>query len=165
MILRIKRNWGVFLLLSLGMYSCTQDQGFTNYHKLPAEGFGSEPIVFEIPEGLIGATPQNLFIRLRNDNDYPYSNLFLICSLKAGADLVLQDTLEYAMAAPDGTWLGTGFTEVKESKLWWKQEVVIPEARPLVIEIAQAMRSPGTAEGLDALKGILALGISIEPKK
>ncbi|NDG46306.1 MAG: gliding motility lipoprotein GldH [Flavobacteriia bacterium] len=109
--------------------------------------------------------PQNLFIRLRNDNDYPYSNLFLICSLKAGGEIVLQDTLEYAMAAPDGRWLGTGFTEVKESKLWWKEGVVIPDRRPLIIEIAQAMRTPGTAEGLDALKGIVAVGISIEAKK
>ena len=63
---------------------------------------------------------------LRNDNTYPFANIFLIASLTAGGELVTQDTLEYAMAAPDGKWLGTGFTEVKESKLWWKEGVVFP---------------------------------------
>ncbi len=165
MILRKKRSWGFLLLFCLGLLSCSQDREFTSYQILPAQGFGINPIVFELTDNQIDQTPHNLFIRLRNDNDYPYSNLFLICSLKAGGEIVLQDTLEYAMAAPDGTWLGTGFTEVKESKLWWKEGVVIPDIRPLIIEIAQAMRTPGTAEGLDALKGIVAVGISIEAKK
>ena len=162
--LRKKRNWGFFLFCVVSL-SCSPDQGYTSYQTLPAEGFGSEAIVFAILEDYFDQKPQNLFIRLRNDNDYPYSNLFLICSLKAGKDLILHDTLEYAMAAPDGTWLGSGFTEVKESKLWWKEGVVIPQERPLVIEIAQAMRSPGAAAGVDVLKGIVAVGVSIEAKQ
>jgi hypothetical protein len=66
------------------------------------------------------------------------------------------------MAAPDGKWLGTGFTEVKESKLWWKEGVVFPAARPLKISISQAVRNNGVAEGVSKLKGIVAVGISIE---
>ena len=105
---------------------------------------------------------KNVFIRLRNDNTYPFANIFLIASLTAGGELVTQDTLEYAMAAPDGKWLGTGFTEVKESKLWWKEGVVFPAARPLKISISQAVRNNGVAEGVSKLKGIVAVGISIE---
>ena len=91
-----------------------------------------------------------------------FANIFLIASLTAGGELVTQDTLEYAMAAPDGKWLGTGFTEVKESKLWWKEGVVFPAARPLEISISQAVRNNGVAEGVSKLKGIVAVGISIE---
>jgi len=83
-------------------------------------------------------------------------------SLVGGDEVLIQDTLEYAMAAPDGTWLGKGFTELKESKLWWKEGVVFPEKRPLKIKVAQAVRNNGSAEGVFKLEGILSIGISIE---
>ena len=107
---------------------------------------------------------KNLFIRLRNDNSYPYANIFLIASLRAGEDLLTQDTLEYAMANPDGSWKGKGFSEIKESKLWWKEGVVFPKMRPISIAISQAVRNNGRAKGILSLKGIEAIGISIEDK-
>jgi len=58
--------------------------------------------------------------------------------------------------------LGTGFSEVKESKLWWKEGVVFPKERPIFIKVSQAVRNNGAAEGVSNLKGILSVGISIE---
>ena len=78
---------------------------------------------------------------------------------------MLQDTLEYAMAAPDGSWLGIGFTELKESKLWWKKGIKIPTERPVQIEISQAIRVNGSATGVTELKGIVSVGISIEDQE
>ena len=40
----------------------------------------------------------NLFLNVRNNNDYPYNNLFLIVSLNQPDGKVLVDTLEYQMA-------------------------------------------------------------------
>jgi hypothetical protein len=37
------------------------------------------------------------------------------------------DTLEYQMAEPDGTLLGNGFTDIKESKLFFKENVKFRE--------------------------------------
>ena len=89
----------------------------------------------------------------------------MIAILKAGDQLVFQDTLEYAMAAPDGSWLGDGFTELKESKLWWKKGIKIPTERPVQIEISQAIRVNGSATGVTELKGIVSVGISIEDQE
>ena len=89
----------------------------------------------------------------------------MIATLKAGDQQVLQDTLEYAMAAPDGSWLGIGFTELKESKLWWKKGIKIPTERPVQIEISQAIRVNGSANGVTELKGIVSVGISIEDQE
>jgi gliding motility-associated lipoprotein GldH len=132
------------------------------YKTTAEEGLSTTPVTFELPEQAIDTLTKNVFIRLRNDNTYPYANIFLIARLTAGGERITQDTLEYAMAAPDGKWLGTGFTEIKESKLWWKEGVVFPKARPLTISIAQAVRNNGVAEGVSKLKGIIAVGISIE---
>ena len=142
--------------------SCNYDNSYTDYKNIVKEGLGTTPLVFNLPEKAIDSEKKNVFILLRNDNSYPYANVFLIASLQAGEEQVTQDTLEYAMAAPDGTWLGSGFTEVKESKLWWKEGVVFPKKRPIFIKVSQAVRNNGAAEGVSNLKGILSVGISIE---
>ena len=66
------------------------------------------------------------------------------------------------MASPDGKWLGEGFSEVKESKLWWKQSVIFPKERPIKIKISQAVRNNNVNNGVEKLKGIVSVGISIE---
>ena len=72
------------------------------------------------------------------------------------------DTLEYAMASPDGKWLGSGFNEIKESKLWWLGGVILSNQEPLTIEVSHAVRNNGEEKGVSKLKGIISLGISIE---
>lgn len=152
----------LILFLFVGLSSCNKNIGYTTYQTLSKEGMTSTPYVFELSDLSFDNNPQNLFVRLRNDNSFAFANIFLICTLKAGDNLVLQDTLEFSMAAPDGTWLGTGFTQVKESKLRWKEGVVIPMGKPLLIEIGQAMRKSGTTNGISTLQGILSVGVSIE---
>lgn len=162
MVLIKKFSFTFILFLLLGLNCCTKQASFTSYRSLGSEGMSAKPYVFELNDLSIDNTPQNLFIRLRNDNSYPFTNIFLICTLKSGENIVLEDTLEYTMAAPDGSWLGKGFTEVKESKLWWKEGVVFPREKPVVVEISQAMRNNGSAEGISSLKGIVSVGLSIE---
>ena len=72
-------------------------------------GLGTSPIIFEIPENILDTLRKNIFLRLRNNNNYQYSNIFLIVSLTAGEEQITNDTLEYLMASPEGKWLGEGF--------------------------------------------------------
>ena len=156
------KNIALIYLILIGLFSCNSDNGFTKYKSLSNKGLSDEPVIFDIPEKAIDGGLKNLFIRLRNDNTYPYSNIFLIASIIAGEELITQDTLEYAMANPDGSWIGKGFTQVKESKLWWKEKMVFPKIRPISISISQAVRNNGKADGVPSLKGIVSVGISIE---
>ena len=151
----------IFLLL-LVVISCNKKSDFTSYYTLGIEGMSSKPYVFELSNISFESKPYNFFVHLRNDNSYAFNNIFLICSLKVADELVLQDTLEYAMARPDGTWLGDGFTEVKESKLWWKEGIFIPESKPLVVEISHAMRNSGNIKGISNLEGIVSVGLNVE---
>ena len=159
---RILKNKVLLCFIFTCLVSCESDSGYTNYKSLTKDGFSSSPIVFNIPENVIDSGIKNLFIRLRNDNNYLYSNIFLIASVQAGNDVIFKDTLEYAMANPDGSWIGKGFTEVKDSKLWWKEGIVFPKERPISISIGQAVRSFGKEKGVSRLKGIQSVGISIE---
>ena len=75
-----------------------------------------------------------------------------------------RDTLEYAMADPQGKWLGAGFLDVKESKLWWKADWNPPHSGPYFIEFSQRVRNNGSVEGVSFLDGIINVGVSIEPQ-
>lgn len=143
-------------------FGCIPEKGYTFYKSVSNEGLGFNPLIFKVPEGIVNSSKKNIFLRLRNNNEYPYSNIFLLASLRSGEDKIYDDTLEYAMASADGTWLGSGFNEIKESKLWWQGGVILPNEKPLIIEVSQAVRNNGDQEGVSKLKGIISIGISIE---
>ena len=80
---------------------------------------------------------------------------------------VTKDTLEYLMAKPNGELLGSGFTSVKEHKLYWLKayddSFVFSEEGTYKIQIQQAMRHRGEPNGVAQLDGIIDVGFSIEP--
>lgn len=152
----------IISLISLLVLNCEQKKGYSAYQSMGEDGLGTSPVIFEIPEKVLDKLRKNIFLRLRNNNNYQYSNIFLIVSLTAGEEQIINDTLEYLMASPEGKWLGEGFLDVKESKLWWKESVIFPEERPIKISISQAVRSNGVNKGVEKLKGIVSVGVTIE---
>ncbi len=104
----------------------------------------------------------NLFLNIRNTNEYKYSNLFLIATIEFPQGKTITDTLEYKMANPDGTWLGHGIGSVKENKLWYKENVSFTEKGKYILRIGHAVRNNGNVEGVTELEGINDVGFSIE---
>ena len=104
----------------------------------------------------------NMFINVRNDGTYPYSNLFLIAELQFPNGDMQRDTLEYEMSEADGKWLGTGYGSLKENKLWYKENVVFPTSGVYKLEISHAMRKNGQVDGIVELEGITDVGYLIE---
>ena len=119
-----------------------------------------EKVLFTLDKGI--ENPVNLMIYIRNNKQYPYSNLFLIAKLKTGDPLLLCDTLEYAMADAQGKWLGKGFLEVKESKLWWRENYQLPAVENINVQLEHALRSNNSEQGLDNLEGIVGVGFAVE---
>ncbi len=93
--------------------------------------------------------------------------MYLIVSLKEPGKkpTIKIDTLEYQMADADGTLLGAGFTDVKESKLWYLENYVFSRMGKYNVEVVQAVRATGEVDGVAALKGITELGLRIEKTK
>lgn len=108
---------------------------------------------FEISDA---QNPKNIIFVVRNNNEYPYSNLFLISSIKGAKNEILKtDTLQYILAKPNGEWLGNGMGSVKEIYLQYKNDYLFPKNGKYQIEVTQGMRA-------DTLKGIEDVGIKIE---
>ncbi|PQB05527.1 gliding motility lipoprotein GldH [Aureitalea marina] len=120
-----------------------------------------QPAVFDLPQ-LESDRTYNLFLDVRNTNDYPFSNLFLIVSMDFPNGKVITDTLEYRMANPDGSWLGKGIGTVKDNKLWYKEQIQFTETGTYRLSVAHAVRNNNRVQGVSQLAGISDVGYSIE---
>ncbi len=104
----------------------------------------------------------NLFMNLRVNKSYPYCNLFVIFKIHQPDSDILVDTLQFQMAKPDGTLLGNGFSDVKESRLELKEGYVFPKAGSYKFSVEQVVRELGEVEGVSSLNGVSEVGFRIE---
>lgn len=156
------RKIPVFIFFGLlVLLSCDKTRVYDEYQSLPNEWHKDTIVSFKI-EAPDTVNNYNLFINLRNNADYQFSNLFLITEISFPYGKVVSDTLEYEMAKPSGEWLGTGFGELKENKLWYKENFQFSEAGQYTVNIQQAMRKRDSVKGLEKLKGVTEVGFRVE---
>lgn len=151
----------LLLLIVLFFCSCDKKRVFDEY-KTVGESWKKDSIVGFNFNQMDTLTPYNLFVNIRNNDDYEFSNLFLIVSMQQPDGLVRKDTLQYEMANADGTLMGDGFADIKENKLFYKEKVRFAKAGNYKISIQQAVRKTGKIEGVSDLKGVTEVGFRIE---
>lgn len=151
----------LFLFLIAGsVVSCDKKRVFDEYKSVGKSWDKDSIVSFDIPS-MDTKKQYNLFLNIRDNNDYPYNNLFLIVSMEQPDKKTLVDTLEYQMANPDGSLLGEGFTDVKESKLVYKERMKFKKGN-YKIHIRHAVRQTGKVVGVAKLDGITEVGFRIE---
>jgi hypothetical protein len=58
--------------------------------------------------------------------------------------------------------MGDGFSDIKESKLFYKEKVAFKLKGDYKVHIQQAVRQTGKVSGVDDLKGITEVGFRVE---
>lgn len=160
----MQSNW-YFLVIALGILSCSKPSFFNKYESLDNDKWSlNQTINFNV-DVTDTITPVSIFINIRNTNQYPYSNLFLIVKSYHDHTIYQIDTLEYEMSDASGRWLGTGFAEVKENKLVFKSDDVFPKKGNYRFSISHANRNTGSLKGDEFLIGITDVGMRIDYKK
>ncbi len=155
------KNSILFILVALLVISCDKKRVFDEYKSVGNSWHRDSIITFKLPK-LESEKKYNLFVNVRDNNDYPFDNLFLIVSLEQPNKKILVDTLEYKMANPDGTLMGDGFTDIKENKLFYKEKVDFKLKGDYKVHVRQAVRQKGKVAGVNNLKGITEVGFRIE---
>lgn len=137
--------------------SCADDKQNTQIKALDGQWARKDTLYFPIENK--ANTPIDILFVVRNNNDYPYSNIRFIASVKEeNTDKTMTtDTLNYTLAAPDGRWLGTGFGDTKELEILYKEKYTFPKTGKYTLRLVQAMRT-------DTLRGLEDIGVKIEPK-
>ena len=160
-----RTSWLLLMLVCLFVVtSCDSEAVYDEYRSVPNKWHKDSvaSFNFKAPDTIEN---YNLYVNLRNTNDYKFSNLFLIVELNYPNGKAVKDTLEYKMAAPSGELLGTGFSDIKENKLWYrgyKTPFKFSEAGDYNVNIQHAMRQNGDVNGVVNLEGITDIGFRVE---
>ncbi|MGL5112543.1 MAG: gliding motility lipoprotein GldH [Flavobacterium sp.] len=154
----IKNSCLLFSLVLL-FWACDKKRVFDDYQSV-GSGWNKDSVVsFDLPV-LDSTKTYNLYVNLRANDAYPFNNIFLIVAMEQKNGFTKVDTLEYQMAHPDGTLLGDGFSDLKESKLLYKEKVTCKGTSKVYIK--QAVRENGKVPGVPVLDGITNVGFRIE---
>jgi len=138
----MRKIYGLFVFVAVLIIGCDEKRVFDEYQAV--QGWHKDSLVnFEIEE-LDSTQVYDLFINIRNNNQYAYSNLFLITKIHFPQGKVISDTLEYEMAKPSGEWLGDGFGDIKENKLWYKEKEAKLKALKLTLDKMDKTYGKGT---------------------
>lgn len=135
--------------------SCNLNLVFEQYQPVDQRNWNKDSLlIFNIP--ITDTTSNhNLFVSVRNDVNYSYSNLWLFITIEQPDGERLDDKFEMTLADPSGKWLGKGFGGIKTREVIFRSNVFFPVSGDYKISITQGMRE-------DVLKGISDVGIRIE---
>ncbi len=97
----------------------------------------------------------NFYVNIRNNNKYPYSNIYLFINTKFPSGKTSRDTVECILADAEGKWLGKSSGDISDHRILIKQGVRFPMSGLYTFEIEHAMR-------VENLQGITDVGLRIE---
>ncbi|MFT4660889.1 MAG: gliding motility-associated lipoprotein GldH [Patiriisocius sp.] len=138
--------------------ACTKTSVVNDIHEINGPMWNSEDIKsfdFAIDDTTSG---YDFHVLVRNDDDYPYRNLYLFVNLEFPDNRITSDTIYCELANKAGKWLGKGFGSHHNSEILYKDNQQFPMKGEYKVSIEQAMRQ-------ESLPGITDVGISIRENK
>jgi gliding motility-associated lipoprotein GldH len=147
----------LFSLVAVVIFSCNRKIVFSDYKTLGGSKWHQDSILrfdMTVPDS---SKIYNLYLNVRNDGRYGFSNLWLFVKITPPKGKVLNDTIELSLANPDGKWLGHGLGDIYDMKYAYKQTTIFPTAGYYRFEVRQGMR---TEDGV--LRGIRDFGITLD---
>ena len=101
------------------------------------------------------STTYNVYLDVRNDISYPFSNLYLFLKTLHPNGQVTRDTIECTLAGYDGKWLGSGSGSVRFNRFLFQRGMRFRIPGTYLLELEQAMRT-------EELPGIRDIGLRID---
>lgn len=154
----IKRNTFSLVLsiiLSILFASCNKNVVFSEYKKLPEEGWSiSNKLSYDVNIE-DNNKYHNVFLTVRHADSYPYSNLYLFLTTTYPDGKVSKDTLECILANKKGEWQGDGAGDLWDNKIPLKKNLRFPQNGKYTFTFEHGMRS-------DPLPLILDFGMIVE---
>jgi len=150
-----------FVFIAVCAFSCNEKSILGDSQDFGDSWKAADTATFKIPS-LDTLQRYNVILNVRNTNDYKFNNIFLIASIQFPHGKTIVDTLEYKMAAPDGSWLGEGIGNIKDNRLLYKENVIFNESGGYALKLTHAVRNNGEINGVKDLEGITDVGYTIE---
>lgn len=144
----------------LFLYSCSKP-AITQKEFPIGESWHKDSILTFSFEQKASVKAYDIFLTIKNNDDYKWSNLFLFCDIYfPNKTEHIRDTLEFILADNKGEWTGKGTLEYT-SKFPFRKNVKFPQTGVYKISIQQAMRC---SDNDNIINGISNVGFSIYEK-
>jgi gliding motility-associated lipoprotein GldH len=139
------------------LFSCSKDAVYNRYIAIENRAWDKNSeyfFNFTITDNTI---PYNLSLKLRNNNMYPFKNLWLFYDLKLPDGSLRKDTIEVALANDFGEWTGKGIS-IYHNEFSLHDNYHFPDTGQYTIVFRQGMRE-------NVLQGIDDIGLLIEKSR
>lgn len=141
--------------------NCTSSD-LTLNHKFDSGWNAKEPVDFEF-NVMSEEKKHNLYFVLRHNDDYAFSNIFLITKFKLPEKNEEIDTIEFVLSEPSGKWKGKKQFSTIEHKLSFKNNLSLNNGNLHFLSVRNSMRLNNTISPIQNLENVLDLGLLIEP--
>jgi gliding motility-associated lipoprotein GldH len=144
---------GVFFFL---FSTCTQNEIYFEFRSLAKGEWDKQEVLrFEVPVSDIAST-YDVLLEVRNNNDYPFRNLWLFVDYQMPDGKIRSDTIDVELADIYGKWYGKGIN-LYTYTFPYEWNVQYPDTGIYIYTVRQGMR-------INPLKGISDLGLKILKK-
>ena len=145
----------LLLLMCVALCSCDPNKVYENNVTIAAEGWRhTDRARFEV-DITDTITPCNIYINVRNNNNYKYMELWLFVDVHIPPDIVERDTTKIILADHRGKWQGNGLGSKFDLRVFFRKNVRFPAAGKYIFEYEQGTRD-------ELLTGIEDIGLRIE---
>lgn len=151
--LRKHKGWFI-ACVSLLFFSCEQHAVYDQYQAIDNTTWEKNKeyyFSFQIEDISV---PYNLTLEVRNNNLYPYQNLWIFCNEEQPIGPLKRDTMECLLADEYGKWYGHGIS-LFQSSFPVRTQYKFQHTGQYTFSFRQGMRD-------DALKGIQEIGFRVE---
>ena len=153
---RVRQSSLLLVLLLILTTACNSKEAFSEFHSFPeATWERSERANFEvfIPDS---RQRYDIFLEIRNNNDYPFRNLWLFVDITTPDGQQRRDTINAELADVYGKWYGKGVSLYSYS-FPYELNIQYPDTGTFTYSVTQGMRR-------ELLKGISDVGLTVLKK-
>jgi gliding motility-associated lipoprotein GldH len=144
------------LILLLSFFSCSHKEVFFDFHSVvDASWARADTAVFEV-NITDAAIPYDIFVEIRHNEHYPFSNIWLFVNVETPERSVRTDTIGVDLADVYGKWYGKGFS-LHNFSIPYEKSFLFPHPGVYTFSICQGMRD-------NPLKGVSDIGLKISKK-
>jgi len=151
-----------FIILVVLLSACNKNVAYSSFERIDENtGWDKNKQLKFTTEFTDTNQLYDVYINVRNAENYPYRNLFMFLHTTYPAGNIITDTLECILADEQGHWLGKGMGDLYDNAILFKKNVRFAQAGKYTFAFEQAMRY-GEKNEINPLPLIMDVGITVE---
>lgn len=145
------------LAMILTLSACDRNVKFEEYSSVSESGWKTDSAVVLNPVLLDSNYYHDIFVVMRLDGTYPFSNLYIKYEIDGPKGQKISNIKNFKLARKDGKWLGSGMGDLRNFIFPIEKDFVVKDTGTYRVNLYQYMRR-------ENLKGIRDIGIKIVKK-